>query len=69
MLFRSLMAVEYFTKWAEAIAVPRQTGECVAQFLKEYIICRFGLPQKIIIDNGLPFLGWQTVELMEKYGI
>lgn len=64
-----LTAVEYFSKWAEAVAIRRQIGDCVAQFIKENIICRFGVPQKIITDNGLPFLGWRTAEMMEQFRI
>ena len=64
-----LTAVEYFSKWAEAAPMRRQTGECVAQFVKENIICRFGLPQKIIIDNGVPFMGRQLNELCDNYHI
>ena len=64
-----LTTVEYFTKWAEAAPLRRQTGECVAQFIKEHILCRFGIPQKIITDNSTHFRGWQSAELMEKYGI
>ena len=52
-----LIAVEYVSKWAEAIPTRRQTGECVAQFVKENIICRFGIPQKLVTDNGTPFMG------------
>lgn len=64
-----LTAVEYFSKWAEAVAIRRQIGDCVAQFIKENIIRRFGVPQKIITDNGLPFLGWRTAEMMEQFRI
>lgn len=64
-----ITAIEYFTKWGEAMAVRQQNGEVVAQFLKENIICRFGLPQKVVTDNGTPFLGAHATELLEKYDI
>ena len=47
-----LTTVEYFSKWAEAAPMRKQTGECVAQFVKENISCRFGLPHRIITKNG-----------------
>ena len=59
-----LIDVEYFSKWAEATPVRRQTGECVAQFVKESVICRFGVPHKMITDNGTPFMGWQLKKVM-----
>ena len=43
---------EYFTKWVEAEAVATITQKSVKKFLWENIICRFGIPQWIIIDNG-----------------
>ena len=64
-----LTAVEYFSKWAEAVPLRRQTSECVAQFVKENIICRFDIPQKLVTDNGTPFMGDQLTKLCEKYQI
>ena len=37
-----IVAVDYFTKWPEAKAVPEATAEQVALFIYEYIICRHG---------------------------
>ena len=47
-----IVACEYFTKWVEAEAVVAITQKSVEKFLWENIICRFGIPQRIIIDNG-----------------
>ena len=55
--------------WAEAVPLRRQIGECVAQFVKENIICRFGVPQKLVTDKGTPFMGWHLNELCKKYHI
>uniref|UniRef100_A0A2N9GBY1 Uncharacterized protein n=1 Tax=Fagus sylvatica TaxID=28930 RepID=A0A2N9GBY1_FAGSY len=43
---------EYFTKWVEAIPLRRATGAAVANFIREHIITRFGIPYKLITDNG-----------------
>ena len=51
-----LVATEYFTKWAEAIPLRKATGRAVANFIKENIIVRFGVPHRIISDNGTPFV-------------
>ena len=48
-----LIATEFFTKWAEAIPLRKVTGGAVANFIKENIIIRFGVPHRIISDNGL----------------
>uniref|UniRef100_A0A2N9GDJ2 Integrase catalytic domain-containing protein n=1 Tax=Fagus sylvatica TaxID=28930 RepID=A0A2N9GDJ2_FAGSY len=47
-----LAVTEYFTKWVEAIPLRKATGAAVANFIREHIITRFGIPHKIISDNG-----------------
>ncbi|XP_026410377.1 protein NYNRIN-like [Papaver somniferum] len=54
-----ITAIEYFTKWVEAIPLRGTTGATIAAFIKEYIICRFGVPKHIITDNGTPFANKQ----------
>ncbi|XP_059064237.1 uncharacterized protein LOC131856454 [Cryptomeria japonica] len=50
-----LTATEYFTKWVEAIPVKNTTSEIVCTFLKENILIRFGVPQKIVTGNASNF--------------
>ncbi|XP_026458943.1 uncharacterized protein K02A2.6-like [Papaver somniferum] len=64
-----ITATEYFSKWVEAIPLRGTTGATIAAFIKEYIICRFGVPKHIITDNGTPFANKQVRELLEGYGI
>lgn len=67
--------MEYFNKWAEeAIPARCQKGGCVAQLIREHIVCKFRNPQKIITYNDTLFLDTlflelQTLELIEKYMI
>ncbi|XP_026377848.1 uncharacterized protein LOC113272174 [Papaver somniferum] len=64
-----ITATEYFTKWLEAIPLRGTTGATIADFIKEYIICRFGVLKHIITDNDTPFANKQVRELLEEYGI
>ena len=48
----AVVAVDYFTKWAEAEPLASITTKKVLDFVVKNIICRFGLPAKIISDNG-----------------
>nr|XP_023874648.1 uncharacterized protein LOC111987173 [Quercus suber] len=50
-----LVAVDYFTKWAEADALANIQDVEVKKFLWKNIITRFGVPNTIISDNGLQF--------------
>ena len=47
-----LVAIDYFTKWVEAASYANVTKQVVARFLKRDIICRYGVPKRIITDNG-----------------
>lgn len=47
-----LVAIDYFTKWVELASYANVTKQVVARFLKHDIICRYGIPNKIITDNG-----------------
>ncbi|XP_049405316.1 uncharacterized protein LOC125868805 [Solanum stenotomum] len=50
-----LAATDYFSKWAEAVALKEVKKENVANFIRVNIIYRFGIPRYIITDNGKPF--------------
>ena len=50
-----LIAVDYVSKWVEAIACPRNDGSTVVGFIQRNILSRFGAPRTIIIDEGSHF--------------
>ncbi|GJV53264.1 reverse transcriptase domain-containing protein [Tanacetum coccineum] len=50
-----IVAIDYFTKWIEAKPVATITGNQVKTNLWDNIVCRFGLPGKIISDYGKQF--------------
>ncbi|PKI59358.1 hypothetical protein CRG98_020249 [Punica granatum] len=47
-----LVAIDYFTKWIEAITLASVTAKAVAHFLKRDIIARYGVPATLITDNA-----------------
>ena len=64
-----LITTEYFTKWVEAIPLKKATRAAVANFIREHIVCRFGIPHRIINDNGTPFINKDVRRVVEQYGI
>ncbi|XP_071739879.1 uncharacterized protein [Rutidosis leptorrhynchoides] len=50
-----LVAIDYFTKWDEAKPLAAITGKQIEKFVWEHIVCRFGVPQEIVSDNGKQF--------------
>uniref|UniRef100_A0A2N9G206 Integrase catalytic domain-containing protein n=1 Tax=Fagus sylvatica TaxID=28930 RepID=A0A2N9G206_FAGSY len=64
-----LVATEYFTKWVKAIPLKKATGAAVANFIREHIVCCFGIPHRIISDNGIPFINKDVRRVVEQYKI
>ena len=58
-----LVAMCYLTKWAEAIPLPNQTAETIAQVFVEKVICRFGCPKVLLSDRGANFLSSLMMEV------
>ncbi|XP_015081343.1 uncharacterized protein K02A2.6-like [Solanum pennellii] len=47
-----LVVIDYFTKCVEANSYKSVTKKVVVNFVRNNLICRFGLPDSIITDNG-----------------
>jgi hypothetical protein len=50
-----VVAVEYFSKWIEAKPLTTITSVTVQKFFWQNIVCRFGVPKAITVDNGTQF--------------
>ena len=64
-----LVAVDYISKWIEAIAYITHYRKVVVNFLKENIFSRFGFPWAIMSDGGKYFCNRTFETLMRKYCI
>ncbi|XP_070037593.1 uncharacterized protein [Nicotiana tomentosiformis] len=64
-----LVAVDYVSKWVEAVALPTNDAKVVIGFLRNNIFTRFGTPRTIISDGGTHFCNRAFAKLLEKYGI
>jgi hypothetical protein len=58
------VSIDKSTKWPEATPVVSITQGAAVSFLKS-IICRFGVPSRIITDNGTQFKSWLFQEYCE----
>ena len=63
------MAIDYFTKWVEAASYASVTRSVVVRFIKREIICRYGLPRKIITDNSTNLNNKMMGEICEEFKI
>ena len=64
-----LIAINYVSKWVEAVALPTNDAKAVVRFLQKNIFTRFGTPRVIIIDEGTHFRNKIFVVVLAKYGI
>jgi hypothetical protein len=64
-----LVATDYFTKWMEAVLLKNMMHREVIHFILEYIIHRFGIPQTLIMDQGLSFMSHQVHKFAESLKI
>ena len=65
----AIVAVDYFTKWAEVEALVHITEANTTSFVKKNILYRFGVPNTIITDNGTQFDNRKFRDMCEEYGI
>jgi hypothetical protein len=50
-----VVAIEYFSKWIEVKPLATITSITVQKFFWQNIVCRFGVPKAITVDNGTQF--------------
>ncbi|XP_022150862.1 uncharacterized protein LOC111018909 [Momordica charantia] len=65
----AVVAVDYFTKWVEAEALSHITESRVTSFIWTNIVCRFGIPNAIVTDNGKQFDNAKFKDFCRKLGI
>src|SRR5437773_5860679 len=63
-----LVAINKFTEWNEAKPVATITAAKAKEFFQD-IVVRFGVPNRIITDNGTQFTGVEFKDWCEELGI
>ncbi|XP_024004993.1 uncharacterized protein K02A2.6-like [Eutrema salsugineum] len=64
-----LVAVDYVSKWVEAIASPTNDSSMVLKMFKTIIFPRFGVPRIVISDGGSHFINKVFKKLLRKHGV
>jgi hypothetical protein len=64
-----LVAVDYFTKWIEAVALQKTTAQAVKKMIWSNIITRYGLPEVMVFDHGRQFWSDTLKNWLEELGI
>jgi hypothetical protein len=63
-----LVGIDYFTKWIEAVPLPNVDQEAVINFIQNYIIYRYGIPETITTDQGSVCTGRKVQEFASETG-
>ena len=64
-----LVAIDYFKKWVEAASFASVTKNILARFIKQNLICRYGILENIITDNGTDLNNTMITELCTQFKI
>ena len=64
-----LVAMDYVSKWVEAMATQTNDHKIMIKFIQHNIFSRFRYPRGIISDGGAHFINRHFKILIKKYGI
>ena len=64
-----LTIVDHYTRWPIAIPLPDRKADTIARALYEHLISQYGIPRKILSDQGKELIGIALSTLYEKWGI
>ncbi|XP_047257599.1 uncharacterized protein LOC124889666 [Capsicum annuum] len=64
-----LVAIDYFKKWVKAATFKLVTKKSVVDFIHSIIICRFGIPKIIIMDNAANLNSHLMQEVCQQFNI
>ena len=65
----AVVAVDYFTKWAEAKSLAVISSKKVQEFIWESIICHFDIPHEIVSNNKTQFDSNEFCDFCNDLGI
>ncbi|CAD5210295.1 unnamed protein product [Bursaphelenchus okinawaensis] len=64
-----MVVVDPFTKWLHALPIGDKRPETVAHAFVTSFIARYGIPVKVVSDNGCEFTGQAFQALIKQYGM
>ena len=62
------MAIDTFNKWIEAEPVGKIIAEAAKKLMRS-IITQFGIPHRVIMDNGSQFRSGTFIAFCKEFGI
>lgn len=65
----AIVFVDYLSKWPEVFATADQTALTVTKLFVEEIVCRHGVPARLLSDRGKAFLSQLLQEVCQVMGV
>ena len=65
----AVVVVNFFTKWAKAKPLAIISSKKVQEFIWKFIICHFGVPHEIVLDNRTQFDSNEFRDFCDDLGI
>ena len=50
-----VVAIDYFLRWIEAESFGTLKAKQMVKFIEKSLICRYGVPHHVVMDNGVQF--------------
>jgi transposase InsO family protein len=64
----AVVAIDYFTKWVEAKPLTNIKAPTIQNFFWQNVICRFGVPKELTVNNGKQFDCYSFKEYCKTLG-
>ncbi|KAA0048376.1 uncharacterized protein E6C27_scaffold264G00950 [Cucumis melo var. makuwa] len=64
---KSSVGTDYFSKWAKVVPLREAKKENIVNFVQTHIIYIYGIPHRIVTDNGRQFANTLMEKLCEKF--
>lgn len=64
-----LVAIDYFSKWVEALPVPDTSSAHAVAFVEQHLVLRHGVPRRLITDRGSCFMSHEFERALRSFGI
>ncbi|KAF9761100.1 Retrovirus-related Pol polyprotein from transposon [Nosema granulosis] len=66
--FFIIVCIDHYTKWIETKTILRKTASEIVKAIKELILDKHGVPERILTDSGLEFNNQFTRDLSREHG-
>ena len=64
-----MVAVDYVSKWVEAVATQKDDAKTIVKFLNKNIFSHFGVPRVLISNGGSHFCNAQLQKVLGHYNV